>query len=523
MTGTWAPRPFNRRLREFPVMNALFQQLQQLWARQGFVGKMTLGGATAALALVVIGVGYWVSRTNYAVLYSGLPTEDAAAITQRLESDRTIYKLSSDGTTILVPTENVQKTRMTLAVAGLLQGHDKGYELFDTMSVGATPFVQNMNYVRAIQGELAKTIMTLEPVAHARVHIVQPEPSPFVRDEKPVTASVVIKTRPAVSLSRAATQGIVALVAGSVKGLTADNVTVLDTEGRVLSEKKKSAQGLASADQLAHQLEVESHLAAKAQEILTRLLGPGRAVVRVTADMTFRHVRQTSEKFDPEGKVVTHESVMSSKTTTPGGPRGPAGTASNVPPALIAPASAGGPSANEEVIESDYLVSRVNHSQEEQQETINRLTVAVMLMPPVPVNETPLEESLGVSATEAGQLVKQAIGFKDGRDQIQVSVGKPAEAAADAVIDQQVIAVQTWQNYGSVAKASSLGIAALSLLAIGLMSIRSKPAPSTAPAASLGAAAELNDLNAVAGTIRAWLEEPASSIKLNRGSASQKR
>ncbi len=500
-------------------MNPLFQQIQQLWARQSLTGRIILGGATAVLALVVVGVGFWASQTSYAVLYSGLPTEEAAAITQKLDADRTIYKLSSDGTSILVPTDRVQKTRMSLAVAGLLQGSEKGYEIFDTMSMGATPFVQNMNYVRAIQGELAKTIMTLEPVVHARVHIVQPDPSPFVREEKPVTASVVIKTRPGAALNRSATQGIVALVAGSVKGLTTDNVTVLDTEGRVLSERKKSAQGMASTDQLAHQVEVESLLAAKAQEILTRLLGPGRAVVRVTADMSFKHVKEMSEKFDPEGKVVTRESVSSSKTTSPGGPRGPAGTASNIPPVPPNAPPGGGPSANEEVIESEYAVSHVNHSQEEQQETINRLTVAVMLIPPIPVDETPLEESLGITPHEAGLLVKQAIGFKEGRDQIQVSIGKPAESPVEAALDQQIVVAQTWQNYGTVAKASSLGIAALSLLAIGLISLRRKPSPrpsTPAPAFSTGTgAAELNDLHAVAGTIRAWLEEPAT-LRMDR-------
>ncbi len=512
---------------ECPVMNAFLQQIQQLWARQTFMGRVILGGAASLLALVVVGVGFWANQTNYAVLYSGLPTEEAAAITQKLDADRTTYKLSSDGTTILVPTDRVQKTRMSLAVAGLMKGSEKGFEIFDTMSVGTTPFVQNMNYGRAIQGELAKTIMTLDPVAHARVHIVQPDPSPFVREDKPVTASVVIKTRPGATLSRSATQGIVALVAGSVKGLATENVTVLDTEGRVLSERKQSKQGMASTEQLAHQLEVESHLAAKAQEILVRLLGPGRAVVRVTADMSFRHVKETSEKFDPDGKVVIRESVMSSKTTTPGGARGPVGTASNVPPSGPPPAAAAvpsGPSANEEVIESEYAVSRVSHAQEEQLETINRLTVAVMLIPPIPVDDTPLEESLGITPTEAGLLVKQAIGFKDGRDQIQVSIGKPSESPVEAALDQQIITAQNWQSYGSVAKASSLGIAALSLLAIGLLSLRRKPTagPSTpAPAFSAGTGSgDLNDLHAVAGTIKAWLEE-SPTIRMDRNPATR--
>jgi flagellar M-ring protein FliF len=411
---------------------------------------------------------------------------------------------------------------MVLAVAGLLQGTEKGFEIFDSMSMGATSFVQNVNYMRAIQGELAKTIMTLEPIQHARVHIVQPEPTPFVRDEQEVTASVVVKTRPGTTLTRQGAQAIVALVAASVRGLSTDNVTVLDADGRVLSERKKSPQAMAATDQLAHQLEVESHLANKAQEILTRLLGPGRAVVRVTADMSFRHVTDISEKFDPDGKVVVKESVMSSKSIPPLVPRGPAGTATNLPPG---PPNAGPvipPSENEEVIDSEYVVSRLNHAQEEQQENINRLTVAVMLMPPKPVDEVPLEESLGITPAEASELVKQSIGFKEGRDKIQVSIGKPAEAPAEAAIDQHIIAFQQWQNIGSALKASSLGIAALSLLVIGLLAMRRKSAPSAEPAlATSSTAGELDDLHAVAGTIRAWLEE-APTIRMDAAKASGK-
>jgi len=491
-------------------MNTFVQQVTDLWSRQSRLGRIVLGGAAGILALLCVGVGFWASQTNYAVLYSGLSLDDAAAITQKLDADRTTYKLSADGSTILVPSDRLQKTRMGLAVSGLVGSH-KGYEIFDGMSLGATPFHQNVNYVRAIQGELAKTIMTLEPVDHARVHIVQPEPSPFLRDEKPVTASVVIKTKNGSGLSRAATQGIVALVAGSVKGLAKDNVTVLDTEGQILSEKPRSTHAAASTEQLAHQMEVESHLAAKAQEILNKAMGPNRSVVRVTADMTFRHVRETSEKFDPDGKVVLRESVSSMKTTQPGGPRGPAGTASNLPPAAGAAGAPAGPTANEEVIDSQYAVSHTNIAQEEQQETINRLTVAVMLIPKIPVDEVPLKESLGVTAEEVERLVKQAVGFTDGRDQIQVSVGNPMEAEAEAAIDREIFAAQTWQNYGAVAKASSLGIAALSLLAIGVLSLRNRPASRPTPVAAhetASEAADLQDLNAVAGTIRAWLEEP---------------
>ncbi len=506
----------------------MLAQLRQFWSNLSSAAKAIYAGTAVALLAAVMGVGYWSSQTQYAVLFSKLQAEDAAAIVQKLDADRTSYKMNSDGTTILVPTEKVQNIRMNLVVAGLPQGSGKGYELFDTMSMGATPFVQNMNYVRAIQGELARTIMQLEPVAHARVHIVQPDPTPFVREEKPVTASVVIKTKPGATLSRAATAGIVALTAGSVKGLTAENVTVLDSDGQVLSEKKDSRGGTVSNDQLSYQREVESHLAQNAQEILTRLLGPGRAVVRVTAEMSFRHLKETSEKYDPEGKVILRESVMSSKLTSASGSRGPTGAVSNIPPSPSNVAGVAGPNKNDETVESEYAVSKVNRSQEEQQGVIDRLTVAVMLIPPRGAGDSP-EDALGITPEEANALVRQAVGFKDGRDQIQVSIGKvpgeahPAEAAA--ANENAVAMLPFGKDFVSLVRGSALGIAGVAALAIAIRLLRRRPAKSRSgsavPAyAGLSPAAqeglnELSDLNAVAATIKAWLDEP-SVIRFDR-------
>jgi flagellar M-ring protein FliF len=511
----------------------MLAQITQFWTNLSFTGKAIYGGSAALLLSLVAGVGYWSSQTQYAVLFSKLQTEDAAAIVQKLDADRAVYKLTSDGTTILVPSEKVQNVRMNLAVAGLPQGAGKGYELFDTMSMGATPFVQNMNYVRAIQGELARTIMQLEPVAHARVHIVQPEPTPFVREEKPVTASVVIKTKPGASLSRSATAGIVALTAGSVKGLSPENVTVLDSDGRVLSEKRDQRGGMASSDQLSYQREVESHLADNAQEILARLLGPGRAVVRVTAEMSFRHLKQTSEKFDPDGKVILRESVMSSKSTAGAGARGPAGAISNIPPGQPNGPAVAGPNKNDETIESEYAVSKTNHSQEEQQGAIDRMTVAVMLIPPERSGDVPLEEALGITPEEARELVKQAVGFKEGRDKIQVSIGKvPVDPPVEAVAANEGLLAKLpfGPNFVSLLKKSSLGIAGLMTIAIVVLATRKRSASGATPSpayAGLNASAsagadELSDLHAVAATIKAWLEDPAT-IRFDRKAGAETR
>jgi flagellar M-ring protein FliF len=497
------------------VWQRFAQQWTQVWRRLSPMGRVTFSGAAAAFLVLIVWVGFWASTTNYAVLFSGLQPEDAAAIAQKLDADRIPYEVSGGGTTLLVPAERVLKVRMNLAMAGLPQGAGKGFELFDQMSMGATPFVQNLSYVRAIQGELARTIMQLEPVAHARVHIVQPDPTPFVRDEKPVTASVVIRTKAGQSLSRAATAGIVALVAGSVKGLTADNVTVLDSEGRVLSERRDLRAGLASHDQREYQREVEADLASKAQEILTRLLGPGQSVVSVTAQMSFRRVKEQSEKVDPDARVATRESTTSSKTTTPAGPRGTAGATANVPGAQPAAPNGSGLVKQDETNESDYAISRTHRQLEEHQGTIDRLTVAVILIPPTSDPDADPEEALGITAAEVKELVKQAVGFKEGRDQIQVSLGKPPVADAEQVDDTAFASAQRWQNYIDLVKASALVIAALAGLVLVVMMFRNKP-PEPTPVRSSSNSATFQDswdVGAVVSTLKAWLGDSSGQAQ----------
>lgn len=483
--------------------------------------KLAYGLAIALLVSTVAGVGYWSTQKQYAVLFAKLPPEDASAIVQKLEADQISYKLNSDGTMISVPVDKVPGTRMNLVAAGLPQSGGKGWELFDTMSMGTTPFVQEMNYNRAMQGELQRSIMKLDPVAEARVPITQPDKTPFVRDEKPVTASIIIRTKPGMTLNRAATNAIVKLTAGSVKGLSANHVTVVDTEGRVLSDNRDEQGGIASGDQLAYQRDVETHLADNAQDILNRLLGPGRAVVRVTAEMSFRHLREVSEKFDPEGKVVQRQSVVSSKVAPPDtGNGGPAGAASNLNAAPNNTAPAAGPNKSDETIESEYVVSRTNLEKMEQQGLIDRLTIAVILIPPKGDGENP-EDALGITPDEAKELVKQSVGYKEGRDQIQVSIGKgiaEAEGAGKAVAlnSEAVAAVPLISNeYVSIVRYSSLGIAGVVALLIAVKLVRRRPKATAAAPAFAGMSAdaqhnpeELADLHAVAATIRAWLEEP---------------
>ena len=483
------------------------QQGMQVWKRFSPMGRVAFSGVASAFVVLIVWVGFWASATNYAVLFSGLQPEDAAGIAQKLDADRIPYKLANEGTTVLVPDERVLKTRLSLAMAGLPQGAGKGYELFDQMSMGATPFVQNLNFVRANQAELTRTIMQLEPVSFARIHLVQADPSPFIRDDKPVTASVSIHTKPGRTMTRKFAAGIAAFMAGSVKGLTPENVTVLDSQGMVVSDSRDSHGGLASTNQREYQREIESDLALKAQEILARLLGPGQAVVRVNAEMSFRRVKEQSEKVDPDARVATRESTTSSKSTAAAGPRGTTGAAANVAGALPAAATGSGPLKQDEVIESQYSISSTKRQTEENQGTIDRLTIAVSLMPLTSDPDSDPEEALGITAAEAKELVKQAVGFKEGRDQIHVSLGKAPVEAGETAEEIAFAGAQRWQSYVNMVKASALVIAALAGLVMVLLLFRtgSKAPSADAQANATVSSQEPLDVGAVVSTLKSWL------------------
>ena len=215
-----------------------WQQARQVWLGMS-LGRRVFFSVTAALSVAaVVGVGYWASQPDYRVLYSELSAEDAGAITAKLQTQGVSFRLAANGATIMVPAEQVQQLRLDLSVEGLPAKGGKGFELLDGNQIGTTPFGQHVNYMRALQAELAKTIMQIEPVAFARIHLAQPEQSPFIRERKPTTASVVLKIKPGKTLSRSTAVGIAALVARSVEGLTPDQVTLLDTNGHVLLDPK---------------------------------------------------------------------------------------------------------------------------------------------------------------------------------------------------------------------------------------------------------------------------------------------
>lgn len=408
-------------------MKQFLQQLMQLWGRSTPAWRVVF----VAVPLGVLSLVAWLSLSepDYVPLYTNLPIDELGAVKARLDASQVTYRMV--GSSVMVPTTQFEKLRVDMATSGLPQANGAGFELFDKTQIGMSPFVQTLNHTRAIQGELERTIKLMDPVKQVRVMIVQPDPTPFARDTKPVTASVLVTPKSGSHLSTQQVDGIVALVSASVKGLTRDHVTVVDAlTSKRLSRDPGDPNSNVSNEQLAHQRDVENHLASKAQDMLDRVLGYGRSVVRVTADMKFQHLRETQEVYTPEGRALVEEHVTNSKTTGAPAPQGPAGAASNLSPTVPGSVSASEGNSQDESIESKWLVSKSARQSEQKVGSIDRLTVAVMLTAPKLEGNMKPEDVLGMTLADAEAIVKRAVGFKENRDSIQVSMGTPQPEGA---------------------------------------------------------------------------------------------
>jgi flagellar M-ring protein FliF len=265
-------------------------------------------GLAAALLVSLFVVTSWLGSVNYSVLYSNLESSEAGEIVNNLTEQGIPYKLSEGGRTISIPSSDVYKVRISLASQGLPQSGNIGYAIFDQSNLGMTEFLQNLNFRRALEGELMRTIMQLSNVQAARVHIVMPKDRLFKEDRREATASVVLKLKSPGSLTRSQIAGITHLVAASVEGLTTDNISIIDYDGNLLSSQTESDKlaGL-SASQLDVRKNVEQYLENKAQTMLDGLVGQGKAIVRVTAELDFQQLEKTSELYDPNSAVVRSE------------------------------------------------------------------------------------------------------------------------------------------------------------------------------------------------------------------------
>src|SRR3954471_5137269 len=261
-----------------------------------------MAGVAAVLTAFFLYIAGAITEPPKTILFSGLESRDAAAVTAKLDSMAVKYD-AKEGGTILVPADQVTKLRMALAQDNL-PAAGVGYEIFDKSDAfGTTAFVQNINRLRALEGELARSVQTIDGIQAARVHLVIPERQIFSRDDQSPSASVVLKTRSV--LGRGQVEAIQHLVAAAVSALTPDRVAIVDDRGNLLAGgDDKSGSGATAANQEQNTTDYEDRLRQRIESIVTSVVGPGHVRVQVAADMNYNHTSTTSESYDPDSKVV---------------------------------------------------------------------------------------------------------------------------------------------------------------------------------------------------------------------------
>src|SRR5690606_16407050 len=271
--------------------------------------RLLFVGTAVGSLVFFLWLGLGAGAVPYATLFRGVAPEEMAKLVAALEAERIPFELADEGTTIRVPSDRVHAARIRLAGQGLPSGGGAGFELFDKSDFGVTDFVHRVNYRRALQGELARSIAQLEPVARARVQIALPERSPFVGDrERKPSASVIVELRPGSELSAAQVRGVVHLVSSAVEDLAADRVTVVDGRGRMLApagdDGVDPAQPAGTGE---YQARLERELGRRVEAILAPVVGAGRVVAQVRADLDWTQTEQTEERYDPESQVERSE------------------------------------------------------------------------------------------------------------------------------------------------------------------------------------------------------------------------
>jgi flagellar M-ring protein FliF len=311
----------------------ILSQLKAAFSNLSVGKKLTLATLILGSVAGFIFLLNWSGQSEFQPLYANLDSEDASAILSKLKEQKIEYRIASNGTTILIPEQHIYETRMELASAGIPQGGGVGFEIFDNTKLGMTAFAQNVNFQRALQGELARTINRIVEIESSRVHIVMTEKSLFVEEDEPATASVVLKLRPGKWLNQSQVKGIIHLVSSSVARLNAEDVTVVDSNGKMLAgDNDTSSFGSLSSDQLEYQARVEKNLENRVRTMLESALGENKAIVRLSCSFDFKKQERTEELYLPDNKVVRSEQVSNEITSDPRkNPQGVPGIRSNMP------------------------------------------------------------------------------------------------------------------------------------------------------------------------------------------------
>jgi flagellar M-ring protein FliF len=401
--------------------------MKSVLAGLGTLGPFRL----AALAMVAVGtLGILAFLTlhrttdHFALLYSELDLREAAQIADSLDRQHIAHQVGRDGTQILVPVDQVARARLQLAKESLPSGGSIGYEIFDrTDGFTANQFQQNMNQLRALEGELGRTIRAIDGVRAARVHLVLAKREPFARDRQEAQASVMLTTAGAGRLDHESIQAIVNLVAAAVPGLRPGNISVVDSRGELLAragDPANQADTAAHAEELRHGIELRMSRAV--ETMLERSLGPGHVRAEASVDMNFDRVNESEEKYDPDGQVVrsTQTTTDNSRTTEQ---NNSVSVQNNLPNADASSTPGGSQDARQDET-TNYEIGKIVRSSVHDQAVVRRISLAVMVDG---VQQRGADGKMSwqprspEELDRIGRLVKSAVGFDQKRgDQLEV-------------------------------------------------------------------------------------------------------
>ncbi|HCJ12453.1 MAG: flagellar M-ring protein FliF [Verrucomicrobia bacterium GWF2_51_19] len=363
-------------------MNFL-EQIKQLWKDLGFNQKISIFVSFVFVATCMIALLMWAGKPQMQLLYGGIESKDMSQIVTMLESQSIPYKVGPGGSSILVPQDKVYSLRMDLAAKGIPNGGGVGFEVFDKSNFGISDFVQRTNYIRAIQGELSRTIAQLNSVREARVMIVMPENRLLSEQSKiKATASVFVDTG-GMTLREDEINAIRFLVANAVEGLSANDVAVVDNKGNVLSQEMQSDGTFGAAtSQLRYRRNLEEYFAKKIESMLSRIVGPGNAVARVSVEVETDTSTMVAETFDPESQVVRSQTVTETSTSTTASQAGQAPGVQANTPAETTSTGTGNNNASKESQKNKTIAYDINKTRSERIQApgaIKRMSASVFI------------------------------------------------------------------------------------------------------------------------------------------------
>lgn len=470
------------------IFTQITRQIADIFKRMSPIQRTNFILLTGIMVILTIAIAVWSGRTDYALLYSNLNAKDAGSIKTKLDELKIETKV--EGNSIYVPSSKVYETRLMLANEGLPQGGGVGYEIFGKGNFAMTDYLQQINYKRALEGELSRTINTIKGINNSRVHLALPKKGLFEEQDNRSTASVIIDVGQSYPLTKQQVGGIVHLVSSSVEGLSPDSVSVIDSKGNLLFGDGGAEGGEfgLSSSQLEAKKSVENYLEKKAESMLTTILGPGKAIVRVAATMDFDRIERTNEKFDPEGAVPRVETSTEEQQSETAGAEGV------TPGTAVAAGSTAGRSTSKTQAKSQtsYEISKTIERITSSVGNVKKLYVAVVVdgtyktIEAAPGEKKPAQkEYLPRSAEEKAmykKLVANAIGIDAARgDEIEVS-----DASFDtSIFEEQNTAMAAIENKNMMSNTLKQGGTVLVfVVAFIFLFLMLKKVSSTLPAAA---------------------------------------